>query len=266
MAPLITRDATVSDYPAYVRLFHELKIPDPDPTPEHFAGQILPRVIVACEADAVIGYASWRTYGPTAHVMNVVVDPAARCRGIGGVLMDGVRARSIASGCTRWYLNVKRDNLAALQLYARCGLVHELDSWSLQIAWARVPPPGGATAADTAQAADAAAVAARFAVDRDRFEFMRGRPGYVLVALREAGELVGFAAFAPDFPGAYPFCATRPELGGALLDAMRSHADHTRFDFVRATIEGDPALKDALVALGAEVTLEILRLSAPLEA
>ena len=42
-------------------------------------------------------------------------------------------------------------------------------------------------------------------------------------------------------------------------------ADHARFDFVRMTVEGDPGLKDALVALGAEVTLELLRLSAPLE-
>jgi hypothetical protein len=48
-------------------------------------------------------------------------------------------------------------------------------------------------------------------------------------------------------------------------NAPGPHADLARFDFVRLTVEGDPALTAALIALGAEVAREILRLAAPLD-
>jgi GNAT superfamily N-acetyltransferase len=258
------REAIPADYPAFVRLFGELGVPDPVPSAERFAVHLVPCMFVACEDGAVVGYTTWRRYGPTAHLVQLAVDPAVRGRRIGALLLEHVRVLAIASGCTRWYLNVKRDNAPALRLYERCGLRTALESWALRIAWARVPPWTGAAAAGPAEPAEAAAIAARFAMDRERVELSLSRPGYVGLALREAGEPVGFAGFDASFPGASPFCAARPELGRALLDALRPHADHARFDFVRMSIEGDPVLKDELVTLGAEVTIEMLRLAAEL--
>jgi hypothetical protein len=46
-----------------------------------------------------------------------------------------------------------------------------------------------------------------------------------------------------------------------MLEAVRYHAD-PKFHYVRVTIEGDRALADAVIALGAELMFEILRLSA----
>jgi hypothetical protein len=106
-------------------------------------------------------------------------------------------------------------------------------------------------------------VASKFGLPIERIGGFRARSGYVLVGLREGDQLVGFAAFAPSFPGASPFCAEHPRLAGALLDACRQHAD-PRFDYILLTVEGDRALADALVAMGAVVGFEILRLSAPL--
>jgi len=71
----------------------------------------------------------------------------------------------------------------------------------------------------------------------------------------------GGVGFTRTFPGAATFCAERPELAGALLDACRQYAD-PKFAFIRVTVEGDRALADALVAMGAAVDFEILRMAA----
>jgi len=264
MGALTIRQAIAADYPDYVRLVAELGVPDPVPAAERFAERLVPQMYVACEDGAVIGYTTWRRYGPTAHLVQLAVDRAVRGRRIGALLLEHVRAIAIAAGCARWYLNVKRDNAPALRLYERCGLRRALECWALQIAWAQVPAWAGAADGGPAELAEAAAIAARFAMDRERVELAITRPGYVGIAVREAGAAVAFAGFDPSFPGAAPFCAARPELGRALLDAMRPHAELARFDFVRVSIEGDPGLKDELVALGADVTMETLRLAAPL--
>jgi GNAT superfamily N-acetyltransferase len=255
------RAATPADYTAYTHLFAELEIPDPVPAPETFARAIAPQMRVACDGDAVIGYVTWRAYGETAHVVQLAVDRARRGQRIGERLLDHVRDEARSHGCIRWYLNVKRDNAAALRLYTRVGLRVELESWALKIAWQRVPP----TAAHEANVRtdEDAAVAAKFGLPIERIGGFRARTGYVLVGLRDAGAIVGFAAFDPSFPGAATFSTARPELAGALLDACRPYAD-PRFDFIGLTVEGDRALADALVALGAEVRFEILRLSAEL--
>lgn len=120
--PLEMRDASASDYDAFVRLFAELKVPDPVPVPEHFKAHIAPQAFFGFDGEEVRASAYWKPYGALAHVSHLVVDPAHRCRGIGRVVMAEVCARARAAGCTRWYLNVKKDNAPAVALYERCGL------------------------------------------------------------------------------------------------------------------------------------------------
>ena len=263
-----TRMATVADHPSFVRLFAELHVPDPVPGAEAFAAEMLPRVLLLCEDGATVGYASWRLYGPTAHVVHVVVDPGWRGRGGGRALLAAVRAAVVRAGCTRWYLNVKRDNAPALALYRRCGFAVERESWAMRIGWAEVDAIAaeGAAAPCSPAPADDAAIAARFGLPPERLAMLRARPGTALVALREQGEIVAFAAFAPSYPGAYPFCAARPGLLRALLDACRAHADRERFDFVRVTVEGDAALERALAAAGAQVSFALFQMGASLAA
>ena len=270
-----TRRATAADLAAIQRLFLELGVPDPPPDAAELAERMLPRVIVACRGggDAeVVGYAHWRIYGPTAHVAHVVAAPDVRRLGVGRTLMEAVREAVTAEGCTRWYLNVKRDNAPARRLYEQHGMAVEHETWALRIAWAQIE----GLAADSAAADGAAAVAyapgpdedagiaARFALDTGRLASLRARPGMVMLALREDGATAGCAAFDPRFPGAAVFCAARPGLARPLLDACRAHADPTRPSFIRLAVERDRALVDALVAAGAEITLEILQLGATL--
>ncbi len=258
------RGAQPEDYEAYTHLFAELGVPDPLPSRERFIESIAPRVRVAVREGAVVGFCSWRTYGTLVHIGQLAVDPAVRGQRIGEELLLHIRELALAAGSTRWYLNVKRDNASAIRLYERVGLRLELESVALSIAWSRVP--SHAVQGGLAAPAEDPVIAERFGVPLERLAIFRSagtRGRYHLISLRDGDEVTGFAAFDPDVPGASVFRTLRPELGVDLLEAMRAYA-LPAFDFVRATIDADRPLADALIALGAEVIFELLRLSGPL--
>jgi GNAT superfamily N-acetyltransferase len=255
------RAAAPADYEVFTRLFADFGIPDPVPTRERFVESLAPQIRVAERDGAMVGFCSWRAYGPLAHVVQLAVDPVRRGQRIGEQLLLHVRELALAAGCTRWYLNVKRDNLSAIKLYERVGFRHELESAVVKIAWSCVPPHpvnGGRV-----EPAEDAMVAERFAVPLERLATFRTRARLHLVALREGAELTGFAAFDPEFPGAMVFRILRPALAADLLEAMRPWALPDQ-DFVHVTLEGDRPATEVLRALGAELMFEILRLSAPL--
>jgi len=260
-----TRPATASDHGTFARLFPELKVPDPVPTAEHFAATMLPRVLILCDGTEPIGYTFWNLYGTTAHVVHVAVDPRARGRGAGRALMDALRKTLV--GCTRWYLNVKRDNAPALALYTRCGFTIEHESWAMRLTWAQIAnlPTDASAVAATATPPDDEAIAGRFTLDRERIAMLRNKPATVLMTLREGASttLVAFAAFDPTFPGFYPFRVTRPTLARPLFEACRPHADQ-RFNYVNINVEADPALRDTLTTAGATLHFALVQMGAPL--
>jgi hypothetical protein len=66
-----------------------------------------------------------------------------------------VRAR--AAGCTSWYLNVKKDNTAAISLYELCGLRTSFESVLFTLAWtdlARLPAGSAAAATEVEPSSD----------------------------------------------------------------------------------------------------------------
>jgi GNAT superfamily N-acetyltransferase len=255
------RAARDDDYADFVRLFGELAIPDPLPSAERFAAGIVPVMSVATLDDQVVGFVTWRRYSELAHVMQLAVDRHVRGQRIGQRLLEHARDAARAAGCTRWYLNVKRDNTAAIRLYERCGLAFELESTLVNLDWADIPRVDGVTEI-LASADEDAEIAARFAVPLARIQMFRARDNRMITLRDEAGALLAFAPFAPEFPGTPMLHAARPDLAPALVEAIRHHAD-PRFDFVRLCVEGDRALTDALFALGGKLVFEILRLSAP---
>jgi GNAT superfamily N-acetyltransferase len=142
---LSIRMATVADYDVFVRLHAALEVPDPPVSAEQFTHRMLPNVVLACDDGAPIGYAHWLIYGTSAHLIQIVVDAAARRRGVGCLLMQDIRTRALTNGCTRWYLNVKVDNAAAIRLYQGAGLAMEQRGWAILGDWASLQDLPGTT-------------------------------------------------------------------------------------------------------------------------
>lgn len=266
---IATRAAVAADYEAFVKLFGELGIPDPVADRDYYLAKLMPEMVIAHDGPTVVGYATWRTYGATAHVPNVSVDPAWRGCRVGQVLLERIRELAKAAGCTRWYLNVKTDNTPAIRLYERCGFVTDKESWVLSIAWrdALALPfdPGLANA--VVRPEDDAELAARFGLEPARVPVLRARSdATVLVAVHapDGGGPVAFAAFDTSFPGAYPFKTLRPDLAGNLMRACHAYAELDRHDSIRLTVESDRPLYDALVAGGATLLFALLQLASPL--
>jgi ribosomal protein S18 acetylase RimI-like enzyme len=256
------RPGRADDHAAFTRLFAELGIHDPVPGAERFAQAIVPMLSVACRNDDVVGYITWRQYGTTAHVGQLAVDASTRGQRIGEHLLEHVRKLARDAGCTRWYLNVKRDNAPALRLYDRVGLRLEFESVAMKLAWDRAPRVD--VRHRLADPDEDALIGARFDVPKERITAFRARASYKLVTLRDDFDaILGFAAFDPSFPGVATFCAEQARYAVPLLAAVRQYADPA-FDFVRVTVEGHRPVADAILALGAELTFELLRLSAPL--
>jgi len=192
-----------------------------------------------------------------------VVDERARGRSIGRALMDAVRGRALAAGATRWYLNVKKDNAAALRLYEKCGLAVESRAWSMRAEWTDLLAlPGTSDAAPFEPTeSEAGALAARLGIDPARLALVRARVGNVFVALRDDSGGGALGVFDPAFPGIYPIAAARPEIAPVLFAAFYPHA---RERHVNVVVEGDAALADALLGGGATLAFEILRMGAEL--
>lgn len=263
---LTSRDAVPADYPVFARLFQELRVPDPTPTVARFEAHIRPHAFFLCEEDRPVAYAYWVPLGDMARVFHVVVDPASQSAGVGRALMREIAARGKAAGCTGWMLHVKPDNVPALRLYERSGLRVVARSTWMQIAWEDVwrLPSGDPVWAALVTPEDDARVEAAFSLPRGNVASLREGNGNALLLLQDAeGQVLGFAAFDPAFPGANPFRVRRATLARALLEAMRPHAlpEHPS---VRLAVEEDEALVSAVRDAGGETLMATLRMAGPL--
>jgi ribosomal protein S18 acetylase RimI-like enzyme len=67
-----------------------------------------------------IGFSSFRAQ-PLLNIHDIAVSPEHRGQGIGGALLDAVKAEAVRRGCCKVTLEVRADNLLAQQLYRRVG-------------------------------------------------------------------------------------------------------------------------------------------------
>jgi GNAT superfamily N-acetyltransferase len=260
---LAARDAKREDYAAFVRLFLELRVPDPTPAWEAWDEKIAPHTFFLWDGGVPVAYVFWQKIGELARVMHVVVAPEARGRGLGRELMRETAARAKRAGCTRWMLNVRPDNVPALRLYEAFGLRRGESWWSLYIEWADVAklPDGageGATEAFVVTPEEDAGVEREAKLPAGQIGVLRAGGGRVLIGLRQGEAILGFAAFDPSFPGAWPFLAQEAWVVRRLLEAMRPHAlegkTNVRFG---AHVE---KVRDAAIAAGAVVAVAIVKM------
>jgi ribosomal-protein-alanine N-acetyltransferase len=81
-------------------------------------------LLVADLGGRVIGHAAAWFIGSEAELADLAVDPSMRRRGVGGALLDAVRARACDRGADALSLQVRVSNVTALRLYAAAGFRH----------------------------------------------------------------------------------------------------------------------------------------------
>jgi ribosomal protein S18 acetylase RimI-like enzyme len=264
MQPYRRRLARSDDYRLFVRLFGELGTGDPTPSPERFGEHIAPHTIFLEQGGNVVAYAWAVALGELARVINVVVDPACRSRGVGGALMDALASHLRERGCCRWSLNVKPENAPALRLYQGRGLSPVYRSASYRLPWEaarRLPSSDQALELHPVPPGDDAALEASFAIPGGLLAVHRAQPGRVLLQIAAPGEPapLGIGSFDPGFPGVFPLRLARPSLARALLAGIAPYAlpEH---DYTLLLVEDDAELARAVVQAGAELRFELLHL------
>lgn len=267
------RPAEPRDHAEFQRLCPELAVDDPPIEEARFLRELLPTMLVVEGAGGargpLAGYTFFQLLNGVAYVRHIVTAPEARRTGVGRALMSAVAERARAAGCTSWCLNVKPGNTAARALYESVGLRPAFESQAMKITWAQVDAAervqNAHITARPIEPADDARVEAAMKMMSGQLATARAMGGRVLTALHEGDDVVAASVFDPAFPGAYPFRAARPELALALLRALQPHA-LPAIPFVKMVSEGERWVTDALVAAGAEVTLDILHMKGPLPA
>jgi hypothetical protein len=69
----VARAAAAADHATFARLFPELGVDDPLPTPDQFTARMVPRTLILEDGGDAVGYGFWQVYGRTAREDRVLV-------------------------------------------------------------------------------------------------------------------------------------------------------------------------------------------------
>lgn len=267
----ILRPARDRDHDLYLRLFPELGVDDPPADADRWVDELLPDARVLEEDGSELGYVIVQILERVGYVRQIVVDPAARGRGVGSQAMAGIAALFRDAGCRTWCLNVKPDNEAAVRLYRRCGMVERYRTTSLRWRWSWLDElleeatngPRTDELGDVRQVrctpadpSELPRVEERFAMPSGLLAAFEAKERIVVIVARRQNEIVGVASFDPVFPGCFPFRADDLTVALALLAAARPHAAPDA-EYLQLVVEDAGHLVVALERLGAIRMLEL---------
>lgn len=261
----VIRPARAADYESYARLVVELVPGDPVPPRSQFELDIDGVFFAEGPKGEALGYAFVQHLGGLSYVRHLVVDESARRLGLGRALLREARARAVAAGSPKWILNVRPENVAAIALYESEGFVRTFRSLALRTVWSALEAcfarADRTVSVREIRPEDDARVEAETGLLHGQLAPLRARKNVLLVAERD-GRAIGCANFAPWFPGAYPFRAETPEVAFALLGALHPH--RTEDETMNVVLEDQAHVAEALLAAGATLRLEIVRMEGPL--
>lgn len=265
-SPFSIQPARPADHADFVRFVGELGHDDPVPGFERWAREMMPHTFFLVQGERKVGYAYVEVFGALGYVRHVVVDRDARGSGVGRALMDAIARRLVQRECTRWELNVKRDNVPAIRLYESVGMLAQYSTSVVRIDWAdalRLPADDDVTARDV-EPSQAAAIERALHLPEGQVTRLREQQAHVLVQLVDRGGSVrGFARFDPGFPGAFPFRVTSPGHAGVVLRALHAVLPRAK-PWLQLVIEDDPATARLLLESGARLVFEIVHYAGPL--
>lgn len=269
-ADLARRAAVDADHALFARFFAELEVPEDTPRLERWRSVMQPTSFFLERDGTAVGYAWYEVFGTDGYVRHVVADPSARRTGVGRALMDELARTFRAAGCTRWRLNVKSTNHAAIALYRRVGMDVEYPTSVLRLPWnslASLPRPAKTIEAREVETARAPAIERAFGLPAGRLATARTPAGARVLSLVDhhdpTNPRVGIACFDPAFPGCFPFKVARPEFAHALLAALEPVSPRPP-EWIQLVVEDDVPLAKLFVKRGATELFEVLHFSGEL--
>jgi len=262
------RPGRVEDHADFVRLFGELGVEDPPPPLDVWVSDLVKRAFFLDGPEGVAAYAVVDVLGETGYVVNLVVAPGQRGRGLGRKVMRELAGHFRARGCREWMLYVKPDNAPALAVYGSVGMKagllettwrlsrDHLETLPLAPEELEVVPVAGPDFAPLTQAFGLVpGKLARFAtLSTHRLRRLRDpeRPEAAGLGLMDVRPLARVLA---------PFFAATPAHARALLEAAfleLGGAEELR------VVTGDAELGSLLREAGARAVLETLAMRGPL--
>ncbi|MDY7226899.1 GNAT family N-acetyltransferase [Hyalangium rubrum] len=266
-AALSLRAGRPEDYAAFARLFLELVVPEPPPPPEVWEAELLPSSLFYDGPQGPVAYAVAEVMGELGYVVNLVVDASARRQGLGRRMMEAVAARFQARGCRSWGLTVKRDNTAALALYASLGMKPLREAATLRLSREHLevlpPAPPGLRVVPAVEA-EWEALTAAFRMTPGKLARFSLRIGHQLLRLERPGDadFAGLGVMDLRSGGVIsPFFAATPGHARVLLeDAFQ----RTGASVLHAVVTDDAPLERLLRGAGAGVDMETLQMQGPL--
>ncbi|MBI5432762.1 MAG: GNAT family N-acetyltransferase [Planctomycetes bacterium] len=269
-APFSTRLARDDDHATFARFFAELGVPEAPPPFERWRSLMAPTSFFLERDGVPVGYAWYELFGGDGYVRHVVADPSVRRAGVGRALMRELARRFRAAGCSRWRLNVKSENSAAITLYRACGMEVEYPTAVLRLPWsslASLPRPANTIEARDAAPDRDARLEAAFGLPSGRLASARTLAGARVLELVDhhdaSNPKVGVACFDPAFPGCFPFKVARPEFARALLAELRASSP-SEVPWIQLVVEDDVPLAKLFVARGGTLLFEVLHFSGEL--
>ncbi len=263
-----TRAARGDDYPDFARWFPHLETGDPTPDRTRWEQRFVPETVIAERDGAPVGYLFAQVWSGAGYVRNVVVDPEARGQGVGRRLMEAAAARLRAAGCSRWRLNVRPENVAAVELYRSLGLQPAYASASLRFPWEVVdslPRPDRALRVAPPTTAGQACLEQRFDLPVGQLAKLARTPGVAVRGLfdpeRPEQLDLGVAAFDGGVPGCFPF---RVQTSARAIDLLRGLRPLARLPVMGVVAEDDTELESMLLGAGAQVLFRFVHLMGPL--
>jgi len=208
------RELTANDW----EKFHEMDkviFPDDYFLEESFKsalGGLKTLFVVAVEkvSKKFIGYYKINIYGKEGHIQRVGVHPDFQRKGVGSHLLERSIYQLENVGCKNFFLYVRADNLAAINLYKKFGFKEEAKSWQFKIPFTELPakPRGRCRHVEWGEIQ---LISLRFNLNPLRIQQYFGKENQYVVIYEIMGQQLGFARFNPNYPGASPFILREPE-------------------------------------------------------
>jgi GNAT superfamily N-acetyltransferase len=260
---LSARPATSEDYSFFAELYPLLGNHDPVPPLEQWAQRMLPTAWLYERDGAPVAYCYTQVLEPVGYIRNVMVAQRAQGQRIGTFVMQHQATWLRERGCTRWCLNVIPDNTPAVRLYRAVGLREHHTTWAVRLPWDALErlPSSPATSVRVADPDLDAELEGTFDIVAGLLGQLR--PGSHVLMAERGGERVGVLRFDPTFPGVMPLRVRDPAQLRPLLEGARPHA-RPEHAWVQLVVEGDFALRDALLAAGAQAQLEVVQMQGPI--